>query len=267
MSKIQKAIHNINYIDELAREDRWVNKIHPSVKLFLTIAYIAVVVSFNRFNIIGLAAMSIYPIIIFLLSELSIKESIWRLRVVLPLVCFVGIFNIFADKREIYSLGGIVITMGMVSMVNLMLKGIFAVLAGYLLIATTTIEKLCYGLRVLRVPQIIVTVVLLTYRYISLLLKEVNIMTQAYSLRAPKQNGINYRLWGTMIGQLLIRSMDRAEGLYNSMCIRGYNGEFIYSNKYRFSVKDGIYLLLWLTVFFIFRLFPVFKIVGSLIKM
>ncbi|MDY4970728.1 MAG: energy-coupling factor transporter transmembrane component T, partial [Lachnospiraceae bacterium] len=68
-------------------------------------------------------------------------------------------------------------------MFTLILKGIFTVLAAYLLIATTTIEKICYALHLLHVPGILITQFLLTYRYVTVLLKEVNRITQAYSLR------------------------------------------------------------------------------------
>lgn len=79
-------------------------------------------------------------------------------------------------------------------MFMLMLKGIFAVLASYLLIATTTLEQICYALQLLHVPQIMVPQVMLTGRYLTLLLAEVNRTTQAYALRAPNQKGVHTRM-------------------------------------------------------------------------
>ena len=109
-------------------------------------------------------------------------------------------------------------------MVTLMIKGIYSVLAAYLLIATTSIEKICYALRLLHIPAILVTQVLLTYRYNTVLLEEANRMTQAYSLRAPNQKGVHFKVWGTLAGQLLLRSMDRANEVYEIMTLRGYQG-------------------------------------------
>ena len=48
----------------------------------------------------------------------------------------------------------------------------------------------------------------------------------AYELRAPGQKGINFRVWGSLIGQMLLRSMDRSENLYQSMKLRGFKGDF-----------------------------------------
>ena len=89
-------------------------------------------------------------------------------------------------------IGTVPLTAGMLSMVTLMIKGIYSVLAAYLLIATTSIEKICYALRLLHIPAILVTQVLLTYRYVTVLLEEANRMTQAYSLRAPNQKGVQF---------------------------------------------------------------------------
>ena len=110
-----------------------------------------------------------------------------------------------------------------------------------------------------------ITQFLLTYRYVTVLLEEVNRITQAYSLRAPNQKGIHYKVWGTLTGQVLLRSMDRANAVYESMLLRGYDGSFSYMGKdIGITVPDVIYMIFWLAVFIIFRRYPVFLIVGSL---
>lgn len=265
MSKIGNAIYEIHHLDTIANADQWVNRIHPLVKLFVTIAYIAVVVSFNKYDIVGLAGMVIYLLAIFILAEVSFKDSIKRLRVVLPLVCFIGIFNPFFDTAPLEITDGIMIRAGVISMLTLMMKGVFSVLASYLLIATTNIEKICYALRILHIPKILVTQILLTYRYITVLLEEVNRITQAYSLRAPKQKGIHFKVWGSLTGQLLLRSMDRANAVYESMLLRGYDGGFAYmGSKIRWRWQDMLYMLIWLCIIGLFRIFPVLIVVGNL---
>ena len=177
-------------MDMLAAKDQWVNKIHPLVKLVLTIVFLTVTMSFPKYDLTGLLRMGIYPIVLFIVGEISLSDSIRRLRIVLPLVCFVGLFNPIFDRQVIGHIGTAPLTAGMLSMVTLMIKGIYSVLAAYLLIATTSIEKICYALRLVHIPAILVTQVLLTYRYVTVLLEEANRMTQAYSLRAP--NPVSY---------------------------------------------------------------------------
>ncbi len=263
MSKINHAIHEIHQIDRLASRDQWVNNLHPLVKLFLTIVYILVVVSFSKYDVIGLAAMAIYLIVGFTLSELSFRECLWRLRVVLPLVCMVGLANPFFDRIPV-QIGYLRINTGVISMLTLMMKGVFAVMASYLLIATTTIEKLCYAMRLIHVPSILVTQIMLTYRYITLLLDEVNRITQAYALRAPKQKGVQFKVWGSLTGQLLLRSIDRANDVYESMTLRGYQGDFRYiGERCALRWQDVLYALVWLALFVLCRNVPIIIVIGN----
>ena len=265
MSKIDSAIYEIHTMDMLAERDQWVNRIHPLVKFILTVSYIVLVVSFDKYNMIGLAGMVLYPMIMFTIAELSFRDSLKRLRVVLPLVCFVAVFNPFFDKTAVFVLGRMTITTGMISMMTLMMKGVFSVLASYLLIATTGIEKICYAMRLLHIPSVIVTQILLTYRYITVLLEEANRMMQAYALRAPNQKGVHYKVWGSLAGQLLLRSMDRAGEVYESMCLRGYKGEFCYKNRIKWKKKDCLYLIIWLGILIFLRMVPVMEAAGNLV--
>lgn len=264
MDKTGNAIYEIHHMDALAARNQWVNQIHPLVKFVVTVVYIAVVVSFQKYDVAGLAGMVVYPLAVFILSELSFRDSVKRLRIVLPLVCFIGIFNPFFDKAQV-TIMGIRMSAGVLSMITLMMKGIFSVLASYLLIATTSIEKLCYALRLLHVPQLLVTQILLTWRYVTVLLTEVNQMTQAYALRAPRQKGIHFKVWGSLTGQLLLGSMDRANAVYESMTLRGYNGNFTYiREKVQWRCQDVCYLVIWIGLIALFRFVPIVLVIGSL---
>lgn len=264
MNKIGNAIYEIHHIDTLAAKDQWVNRLHPLVKFIITISYITAVVSFQKYDVAGLVGMVIYPIAGFILSELSFWDSVKRLRLVLPLVCFLGILNPIFDKNYIL-IAGVQISAGVLSMITLIIKGVFSVLASYLLIATTSIDKLCCAFCMLHIPKAMVTQLMLTYRYITVLLEEVNRITQAYALRAPKQKGIHFKVWGSLTGQLVLRSVDRANNVYESMLLRGYKGDYQYMRE-RLAVRpqDIVYLLFWMGMIVLFRAYPVILIIGNL---
>ena len=264
MSKIGNAIHEFQTLDAIAKEDTWLNRIHPLVKLFLTVFYIALTVSFHKYDLAGLLGMIVYPLAVFEISGLSFGDALRRLKVVLPVVCIVGILNPFFDRTLLQAGGGIIVTGGVISMITLMIKAVLTVLASYLLIATTSIEKLCYALRKIHVPQMIVVEIMLIYRYITVLLAEARRITQAYSLRAPGQKGVAFKAWGPLLGQMLLRSMDRAGELYESMCLRGFRGEFYVHGKPARAVPSLLYLLLWTAVMTVLRLFPVMQLVGKM---
>lgn len=264
MNKIEHALHEIVSMDALAARDQWVNRIHPLVKFIVTVVYIFTVVSFPKYDVIGVLSLVVYPLALFLLAELSFFGCLRRLRLILPLVCLVGIANPFFDHQRIV-FGGLVVSAGVLSMVTLMGKGVLAVLASYELIATTSVEKICYALRLLHVPRLMVTQFLLTYRYITLLLAEAGRITQAYALRAPHQKGVHLRAWGSLAGLLLLRSMGRAGEVYESMLLRGYRGDYFYPGEgASFQLTDALWLIFWLGVFLLLRFCPLVYILGGM---
>lgn len=108
-------------------------------------------------------------------------------------------------------------------------------------------------------------VILLMHRYLIVLIKEVERMQQAYKLRAPGRKGIQFKNWGSFAGLLLLRSMDRAEEVYESMKLRGFHGSLKYPLLKSGKRASILYVFLWGIFLFIFRFFPVFQIAGSLL--
>ena len=84
-------------------------------------------------------------------------------------------------------------------------------------------------------------------------LDEVAVMSEAYHLRAPGQKGIHICAWGSFFGQLLLRSADRAQELYESMLLRGYHGAFPYADQGKETYRDLLYAAGWLSFFILCR--------------
>lgn len=265
MNKLSKARAELLETEDLAGKSSLVHALHPLAKLAATCLYILTVVSFPKYNLSGLAIMALYPALLFQAAELSVGLCFYRLRVVLPLVCAVGLANPVFDRHVLLYVGAIPITGGILSMVSLMLKGVFSLMASFLLIATTSIDSLCGALRKLHVPSVLTSLLLLTYRYIGVMLEEVAVMTEGYALRAPNQKGIHISAWGSFLGQLLLRSMDRAEELYGSMVLRGFQGDFYYADGQKFSGRDAIFCLITAALLLIARKMNIAELLGQLI--
>lgn len=267
MNKMEKALFELGEMDALAAGNSRVHRLHPLSKLLVTVAYIALTVSFHKYDLSGLVAMVLYPVAVFQLSGIPVGTCFRKLRFVLPLVMAVGLLNPFLDRTPALAVGGVgvMLTGGMISMATLMLKGVFCLMASFLLMATTPIDALCAALRRLRVPSMLVTLLLLTYRYVGVMTGEVAVMTETYHLRAPGQRGIHHSAWGSFLGQLLLRSMDRAEELYASMQLRGFHGEFFYADVRSFGAPDGAWLLCWAALMALLRWAPVAAVLGGLL--
>lgn len=265
MSKMDKALRELGEMDDLAAGDSPVHRLHPLAKLLVTIAYIVTVVSYDKYALSSMIVMLLYPVLMFQLSGIPVRTCFYKLRVVLPLVLAVGLANPFFDRAPALALGGVVISGGVLSMLTLMLKGVLSLMASFLLMATTGIDALCAALRGLHVPGMLVTLLLLTYRYVGVMTRELAVMTDAYHLRAPGQKGIHHSAWGSFLGQLLLRSMDRAEELYASMRLRGFHGEFHYAGARPFRAADGAFAAACLAAFILFRRVDVAGLLGGAI--
>ena len=251
MDSIEKKLLELNKIQDIQQRNHWMNSLHPLGKLLISVIYIFLVTSLGKYDIVPLILMSVYIIFSFIIGELSFREGIYRMRLILPLLIFVGIFNPFLDKNIVMVAG---VRGGIISMLTLVVKGLYTVLAVYALIATTTIEDICYALRMIKIPKIIVIVIMLIYRYIDVMSGEADRIYTAYRLRAPGQKGIAYKFWGALVGQWLLRSMDRAQVVYESMTLRGFKGDYIPTKK-GVNAIDVIYPIAWITVLTVIRIF------------
>lgn len=264
MNKASAAWSELQAMEELAAGDSFIHRLHPLVKLLVTVAYIFVTVSFNKYDFSGVVVMVLYPVFVFQAAGIPVSTCFYKLRYVLPIVMAVGIVNPFLDRAALVYVGGAAVSGGVVSMLTLMLKGVFSLMASFVLIATTKIDALCAALRKLHVPDMLVTLLLLTYRYISVMMEQVSVMTDAYALRAPGQKGIHISAWGSFLGQLMLRSMDRASELYQSMQLRGFCGEFCYAETEKLAGADLVYGLVCIGSFLAARYFHPAALLGGL---
>jgi len=265
MNKMEKALSELGTMDELACQESPVHELNAAAKLLSTIVYILVVMSFDKYDLTRLFPFLLWPVFLFQLSGIPVRTCFYKLRIVLPLVMAVGLFNPFFDRQIILQLGTIGVSGGVVSMLTLMLKGVLCLMASFLLVATTPFDCICAALRQMHVPKTLVTLLLLTYRYVGVMTEELAVMTDAYHLRAPGQKGIHVSAWGSFLGQLLLRSMDRAQELYSSMLLRGYHQHFHYAPVKPFRAKDAFFLFIAVAFCLLLRFVNVTQLLGQTI--
>lgn len=262
MGNIANSLYNMRLLDDLARKETSIHRLHPLVKLLTTVVYLVVVVSFGRYEISSLFTFVFFPVFIFTFADLPAAPIIKRVLMVAPFIISIGILNPLFDNYAVM-LGGIAVSRGWITFLSIFIKCGLTVTASILLIATTGMDKLASALRMLRIPRIFVLQLLLTYRYISILAEEVSRMVRAYSLRAPGQKGIQRNVWGSFAGQLILRTFDRAQRIYESMNLRGFTGEYNTGANARVRFADCAYLAGWSVFFIIARFINIPVLIGS----
>lgn len=264
MKEVFYSIYNMRFLEDAAQMDTAIHRMHPLVKVVATLVYIFLVVSFDRYEISMLLPFLFYPLFIFVVAEIPAVPIFKRLLFIEPLIIGIGILNPFFDHSAVM-FGAFSLSGGWVTFISIVIKSFLTIVSALLLISTTGMDKLAYCLRILKVPRIFVLQILLTYRYISVLMEEVERIMRAYSLRAPGQKGIQRNAWGSLAGQLLLRTLDRGQRIYQAMCLRGFTGEYYTGKHYNIKAKDLLFLTGWCSFFILARLFDLPELLGILL--
>jgi cobalt/nickel transport system permease protein len=214
----------IDSLERLAMGDSPIHRLHPAAKVVTTFAYIAAVLSFPSQNVSGLAPFCFYPALMMPLSGTPCRPLAKRLLAAMPFALMGGAGNLIWMRGAAFTLAGVPVGYGMVAFASILLKTLFSVFAVLILIATTSFAEVVRQLERLGMPSIVCLQFVMTYRYLSVLLKEASSMLTSYALRSPGRRGIRMRDMGCFLGQLILRSFDRAGRVYQAMKCRGFQG-------------------------------------------
>ena len=231
----------MNTLEELAARDTAVHRLHPAAKLATAVVTIVAVVSVGRYDLLGLVPYLFYPFLLMPLSETPYGPMLRRLALALPFSLLAGVSNVIFDTQTAFFIGGVGVSFGWIAFFTILVKSFLVVMAVLILVATTPMQELSAQMVRLKVPAVIVLVIMMTYRYISILLMEASSMMTAYQLRSPKAKGIRLGHMGSFVGQLLLRTMDRAARVYAAMKCRGYAGAAGCSPGQKAAAKDVVY--------------------------
>lgn len=226
MKPLDSAIEAVHQLDDLAVRDTILTRLSPLCKLASLFAFLFTLASLGRQDLLRTVVLLLVLPVLYRLGKIPWRRSLRQLRPVLLMVGSIGVLNLFWSEGAPVPLGPVTIPAGVAALLVLLLKAMGCVLGAYLLLATTTLEKLAGALQKLPVPQILIVSLLLTWRYLVLLLQEGRRMATAYQLRAPESRGIPWKISGSLLGLLLLRSLDRAQLVYESMKLRGFTGNF-----------------------------------------
>ena len=96
------------------------------------------------------------------------------------------------------------------------------------MLATTPLHDTFQAARALWLPRLLVLLMLLTYRYVFLLIDEFARLRIALRVRGFRNRASlhGYKTIGQVAGTLLVRSHERSERVAQAMKSRGFDGEF-----------------------------------------
>jgi cobalt/nickel transport system permease protein len=265
MSSVESGLYQLGWLDQFSELDTPVHRLDPRAKVLATLVFIVCVVSFDKYDVLGLAPFVVFPVVLAAESGMPWRELGKRLAVAAPFALVVGVFNPLLDREVVAQLGPLAITGGWISYFSLIARFLLTASAALLLVGTTGMVGVCSGIERLGAPDVFATQLLFLYRYLFVLAEETMRLQRARTLRSFDGRGLGLRVYGNILGHLLLRAVARAQRVFQAMQCRGFTGQLRTRRSLRMSTRDWVFLFGWSIAFVIFRLFDVPLLIGGLV--
>lgn len=263
MNKVDRGFLDIRYLDTLAQGDSWIHRLDPRSKLITTLIFTIAVVSFNKYEISSLLPFFLYPTVLLAVGNIPLGYVCRKILLVLPFAVLIGIFNPLIDRSVHLFIGTIGLTGGWVSFFSILIRFILTVGTALIFVGVTSFNGFCLALQKLRVPEIFIVQLLFLYRYLFVLMEEAIRMIRARSLRTFGGRGLGLKTFGVLIGQLLLKTLDRAERIHLAMLSRGFDGKINMIRPLVFGSREVFFILGWSALFLLMRMYNIPKLAGS----
>jgi cobalt/nickel transport system permease protein len=214
----------VGRMDELSGMDTPLHRLDARAKAVVTLAFIGVVMSFGRYEVSALTPFVAYPLGLVAVGRLPFGYLARKAVLAAPFALAAGMFNPLLDRHPAAAIGPFAVAGGWLSFASLVLRFALTVGAALALVACTGMHRLCTGLEQMGMPRALATQLLLLYRYLFVVTADGGRMMRSVELRRPGAKPC-LRVYGPLVGHLLLRSMDRAHRVYRAMVARGFDGE------------------------------------------
>lgn len=231
---------HVHFLDPYRPRNSVIHRIDPRIKLVLAVAFIL------TNTLLPSGAWPFYILLFALivsvevLSDLGVGYVLKRSSLALPfiLAALPLIFTVPGNPLFSLSIGPWQIQaslQGLERFISISIKSWLSVQAAIILAASTSFPDLLVAMRALHVPQLLVSVFGLMWRYMFVLVDEASRLLRARSARSGQGDrpGIKpggsiswrARVTGGMAGSLFLRAFERSDRIYMAMVSRGYDGE------------------------------------------
>ena len=223
-----------------------IHQLDPRIRLAFTMLYAFVVALSYQFSVLVMA-LTISSALI-LISQVSITDVFKRIIWVNALIFLLWLLLPFTFKGEVLArIGPLAIYRpGIVLAAQITLKSNAILLAFIALIATMSFATVGHALFRLRVPEKIVHLLLMTYRYVFVIEQEYLRLIRATKIRGfrPGTNANTYRTYSYVVGMLFVRAAARAERVHQAMLCRGFKGQFYSLQEFQMGSASWVFAIL-----------------------
>jgi cobalt/nickel transport system permease protein len=232
--------------EPFASGDSMIHRLDPRMRVSVTVVYSFVVALSYQFPVLIMAL--VLSAILIAISRVRIKKVLKRITLVNTLIFLLWLVLPFSFNGEVLARIGpfAIYRPGVTLAAQITLKSNTILLAFIALIATMPFATLGHALHRLRIPQKIVHLLLMTYRYIFVIEQEYKRLLRAAKIRGfqPGTNINTYRTFAYVIGMLFVRSAARAERVQQAMLCRGFKGKFYNLQEFQTGMASWLFSIL-----------------------
>ena len=225
-----------------------IDALDPRARIIAVAVFAVAVVTLNSFWALGLSLLvSVFSLVF---SSQPLRKTLVRMASMDGFILLILVMLPFTMPGETwFTLWGFVASWdGLWRALQIALKANAIVLALLTLVGSMEAITLGHALHRLKVPETLVQLLLFTVRYIDVLRDEYLRSRVAMKARGfrPSNSIHSYKLFGYLVGMMLIKAMERSERVLNAMKCRGFSGKWPHLDQMRFKPID---LLFGLTAF------------------
>ena len=199
-----------DFLDRYSRIDSPIHRLAAPLKLLATLCIITSVVAMNFSNYWIFVIIAGILLILSAVTLIPWKFVFGRLILLEPFALGIAVMALFQEN-------------GTLIFLSILTKSTLCLFTVILLSNTTPFSDLLKTLRNFGVPKLLVTILALMYRYLFVLIDEAERLTRARNSRTFARTQL--RKWNalaSLVGQLFVRSTERAERIYAAMTARGW---------------------------------------------
>lgn len=267
MSRIslEQALTDFRRLDLLAMEDTPIHRLDGRSKVLTTLVFVITVMSFNRYEFAALLPFFLFPLFLTFQGRLPATYLLKRIVLVVPFAILVGLFNPVLDRQVVVRLGAFGISGGWISWASIVVRALLTVSAALILVSITGFTAICRALTQMGLPRTFAVQLLFLHRYLFVLIEEAKQVARARELRSFGRKGLGIRNSGAILGNLLLRTWERAERIHLAMLARGFTGEFHSGKTSGFGGRELLFLCGWSLAFMAMRFWNLPQLFGQLI--
>lgn len=221
-------------IDDYAYKNK-LSKVNPNMKF--AIGMLLLILSLiNPYNYISLLVIGIMSFVIVGIAKIEFKDYIYFIKI--PLVFLILsiimiLLNFSKDKESLLygiNIGSLYIGVSnesIVSSTRLFFRALSCLTCIYFIMLTTPFNQLIFVFKKLHLPDIVLEISMLMYRFIFIFMEEVSDIRKSQELRFGYINLKNgYNSFGLLVNMLFKRMMIRYDEMSIVLDMKLYDGTF-----------------------------------------